>query len=294
MVKRRIYDSEITLCELPESRRTIVDSYAKALTEAAPCIGGHGMGEQEFWDSGLFYAAVEKLRGTHAATMEQKKAFISFFLDIMKEKKLIDSWSFEGSDERHDYQVNMPDGNVCIIEAKGCLDGNNTLIFQRPTNADEFLIWSLCQNPGADPRHNAWSGIHTRLSADMISRKEKVDAVIIWDALCGSAARYCPKLKDPSRGIEVGDKVYPPPCIFLFPRTTPDPRNNPNPPVWQLSQLSFVSNVAKAFGCDDSDVVEVRIATRMEGSDVERQTSFYRSGELVQESKWTKIKRART
>ena len=37
---------------------------------------------------------------------------------------------------------------------KGCLDGENTNKFERPTEADEFITWSLCTNSGADPRRN--------------------------------------------------------------------------------------------------------------------------------------------
>ena len=36
------------------------------------------------------------------------------------------------------------------------MDENNTNIFERPPHAHEFIIWSVCTNPGADPQHNAW------------------------------------------------------------------------------------------------------------------------------------------
>ena len=39
-------------------------------------------------------------------------------------------------------------GRVSVVELKGCLDGNNTTIFERPANAQEFIIWSVCTNPG--------------------------------------------------------------------------------------------------------------------------------------------------
>ena len=111
----------------------------------------------------------------------------------------------------------MPDGRVAIIELKGCLDGNNTTIYERRPHAQEFIIWSLCTNPGADPRHNAWSGIHTRLSADIIERAQQVDGVVIWDMVCGTIGRPCPKVElDQSRITVVSHYELPPPCIYVL------------------------------------------------------------------------------
>ncbi len=42
-----------------------------------------------------------------------------------------------------------------IDDALDTIDSvNNTNIFTRPPNADEFVIWSLCQNPGSNMSHN--------------------------------------------------------------------------------------------------------------------------------------------
>ena len=187
----------------------------------------------------------------------------------------------------------MPSGKRAVFEAKGCLDGNNTNIFQRPPNADEFFIWSLCQNAGADPRHNAWSGIHTRLGPAILADNGRVDALVIWDMLCGGLARPCPKLLDPKRAIVLasGRKV-PPPCIYLFPRSKPDARNNPNPAVWKLKELPFIQALAKTFGCLKDEVVEIHIHAQMKGADVQRKTTLIRAGVILAESKWTTLKRA--
>ena len=91
-------------------------------------------------------------------------------------------------------------GQTAAIELKGCLDGNNTNIFERPPHAHEFIIWSVCTNPGADPRHNAWSGIHTRLSAEIISRHQLVDGIVIWDMVCGTIG---PTVSEAARPIRL-------------------------------------------------------------------------------------------
>jgi hypothetical protein len=283
----------VILCELSKETESLINDYVDALKNQAPQIGNHGMNTHEFWQPGLFQAAIERLRGTQAATTSEKRKFIEKVLKFLKEKRKITDWKFSGSGERHDYEVHI-DNRICVIEAKGCLDGNNTNIFQRPAHADEFIIWSLCQNPGADPRHNAWSGIHTRLSAEIIHRRERVDGLIIWDMLCGTKGRVCPKLgANSERATEIDGIWVPPPCLYLFPRTIPDARNNCSPQCWKINEVKFLNILCEAFGCNPQDVVEIGIEVQMSGSDVERRTIWKRDGAVVVESNWTKIKRAR-
>ncbi len=283
----------VILCELSQVTNDLIEQYVEALRATAPSIGSHGMDEREFWQSGLFRAAIERLRGTQAATMHEKHDFIRRIMDFLAKQHKITGWEFHGSGERHDYEVHIND-YTCVIEAKGCLDGNNTTIFQRPPNADEFIIWSLCQNPGADPRHNAWSGIHTRLSAEIIHRKERVDGLIIWDMLCGTKGRVCPKLTAQAERVTTIDTLQvPPPCLYLFPRTIPDARNNPRPACWNIDNVKFLSILYDAFRCDAQDVVEVSIEVRMSDPNVERRTLWKRGDTMVAVSRWTTINRAR-
>jgi hypothetical protein len=218
-------------CELLPETKGRIDAYVDALIQAAPEIGSHGLSQEEFRNSGIFRSAIERLRGAQAASMIEKRLFMTEVLDHLQAGSLIRRWSYEGAGERHDYQTIMPTGHISIVETKGCLDGNNTNIFERPPQADEFVIWSLCQNPGSDPRHNAWSGINTRLSAEIIHRKQRVDGLVIWDMVCGTVGRPCPKLSaNPDRATRISaTRVVPPPCIYLFPRSIPDARNNPTP-----------------------------------------------------------------
>ncbi|MDX8410392.1 MAG: hypothetical protein R8K46_00770 [Mariprofundaceae bacterium] len=275
--------SVIPCCLSPETRKRIED-FSEALTANAHAIGGHGLSRKEFDRSGLLRAAIERLRGQQAASMNEKRTFIASKLDAMRDRGAISSWAFSGSADRHDYEIRMPDGRVCVVEAKGCLDGNNTNIFERPPHADEFIIWSLCQNPGADPRHNVWSGIHTRLSAETIHRKVQVDGLIVWDMLCGTAGRPCPKLEN------VEDAA--PPCIYLFPRSISDPRNNPDPPMRRLGESSFLSAMAEAFQCGPKSIHMVRIESRYEENALVRRSTVFRDGEEQKRSRWTELRRA--
>lgn len=281
-------------CEKRESWAEVVDAYAEALKHAAHTIGGHGLDPVAFEESGLFKSAIERIRGQQAATTGVKYAFIEGVLRFLQNGGLINSFEFVGSRDRHDFEVYLPDGRLCCIEAKGCLDGNNTNIFVRPENADEFVIWSLCQNPGSDPRHNAWSGIHTRLGAELVAKRERIDGVIIWDMLCGTLARPCPKLiANPQRFTGLNGKRVPPPCIYLFPRTVPDPRNNPSPPVWKLPQVKFLELLATTFHLDETEAVQVQIEARMDGADFQRRTTFTNGYGQLHQSNWATVRRAR-
>jgi hypothetical protein len=286
-------EREVIACKVLPETKARIEEYADQVRDAAHTIGTHGMSEQEFKDSGLFHAAIERLRGQQAASMTTKRAFVADVLDHMQSVGSIASWNSTGSSDRHDYEVRVPSGRVAVVEAKGCLDGNNTNIFVRPANADEFLIWSLCQNPGADPRKNVWSGIHTRLSAEVAARRELVDGLIVWDMLCGTIGRPCPKLvADPDRATTIKHRSVPPPCIYLFPRTIANARNNAQPPIHSLDSVEFLKALYQTFKCGPDDVAEASFEVRMSGNDVERRTTLTRNGVVVETSAWTELRRA--
>ncbi|MBI4829043.1 MAG: hypothetical protein HY804_09595 [Nitrospinae bacterium] len=289
--RHRVNKLEAIPCELSEEIRSQIQSYTDALIKAAPSIGSHGLTTEEFWRAGLFRSAIEKIRGSQAASMTDKREFVDRVLSQMKASRRIAGYAFTGSGERHDYHVKLLDGTQSVIETKGCLDGNNTTVYQRPPNADEFLIWSLCQNPGADPKHNLWSGVHTRLGGKIIAEKERVDALIVWDMLCGGLGRPCPKISE-GRGAERDGVMIPPPCVYLMPRTIPDPRNNPSPAVWRITEVKLAELLLSEFGGDERDITLVHIEARMNGANVERKTKLVRNDATVAESDWTELKRA--
>ena len=181
-----------------------------------------------------------------------------------------------------------------MIELKGCLDGNNTNISERPSHANEFIVWSLCQNKGADPRHNVWSGIHTRFSADIIEEEKQVDGLVVWDWLCGTVARVCPKLAGSgSRIVEVGPYKLPPPCIYLFPGTIPSARNNPKPSAKEITDVGFLHAMHSCFVGEDAELNEVYFEVGMKGVEMVmvRTTRIFRDGKPRRESRPTPIRR---
>ena len=221
--------------------------------------------EEEAVDPGqyplLLNSAIQSIRGTVSAFSSDKKRFIEAILCHMRETGHILAWAFEGSAGRNDYRVEMPRGRSIAIEMKGCPDGNNMTIWERPSWADEFIVWSQC--PGSlsgQPGRGVWSGISTRLLPKMIVEQSQVDALVFFDGRCGSAIRRCPKpygikghLRANATDIKgnPGISRLPPPCIFLFPRTLPHVRSNPTPPTHDLTTCRFAAALLAAFGVPD-------------------------------------------
>ena len=280
-------------CEQDQALRAKIEEFAEVLKTQAHTLKGHGLEEREFYDSGLFRGVIERIRGQYSATMRDKRDFVARVLNHMQDGGFVDDWESAGEANRHDYAVTLPTGRQAIIELKGCLDGNNTNIFERPAHADEFIIWSVCTNPGADPRHNAWSGIHTRLSAEIISRSQRVDGLVIWDMVCGTIGRPCPKLQlDESRCTIIGQHSLPPPCIYVLPATIPTPRNNPAPDAQRLADVPLLKAFNDCFACRPDEINYVSFEVAYEDTDVVRSTRVVRDGQTERESWPTAIRRS--
>jgi len=268
-----------------------IDEYAEELKVNAHIIGTHGLNEQEFYQSGIFRGAIERIRGQFSASMSEKRDFVKLILNHLQDESYIDDWESTGGVNRHDYSVRLKSGKIVAIELKGCLDGNNTNIFERPVSAQEFIVWSICTNPGADPQHNVWSGIHTRLSAEIISRQQLVDGLIVWDWFCNGLARPCPKIENINDIIEIGPHKLPPPCLYLFPQTVPSVRNNPAPETHKLQNVEFLKIMYDAFGCRDNSLNKVSFVASNSGADIVRRTEITREGVVQKFSAQTPIKR---
>lgn len=283
----------VTPCLQNAQLRQLIERYAEVLKTEAHRLGDHGLDEAEFYNSGLFRGAIERVRGQFSATMREKREFVRHVLNYMQDQNFIMDWQSAGEANRHDYAVTMPSGRTSVIELKGCLDGNNTNIFDRPPQANEFVIWSVCTNPGADPRHNAWSGIHTRLSAEIIARQQRVDGLIIWDMVCGTIGRPCPKIAQghAPRITTVGPYELPPPCLYVFPATVPTVRNNPHPPSQRLADVHFLQALHACFQGRDDEVSYVDFRVEYAGLDTVRTTHIERGGVTVMGSGATAIRR---
>lgn len=280
-------------CLQNEKLQKLIEDYAEILKTDAHQIGTHALSANDFYNSGLFRGAIERVRGQFSAAMAAKREFARDVLNYMQDQKCIEDWKSSGEKNRHDYTVRLANGRVAVIELKGCMDGNNTTIYERPPNAHEFIVWSLCTNTAGNPRKNAWSGIHTRIGADMLGRAgQRVDGVIVWDMMCGTVGRPCPKLTNaPERITAVTHYQLPPPCIYLLPATVASARNNPKPTAQSLSDVHLLKAFHECFGGKPDELNYVDFEVEYRGNDLFRTTRIRRDGQTVQESKPTPIQR---
>ena len=261
--------------------------------------------------SPLLRAAVESIRGTSSATTIDKRRFIGAVLKHCQQRSLIDSWSFIGSGGRQDYRVTLPDGTSVAVEAKGCPDGNNTTIWDRPQWADEFVVWSLCPESLAhNPGHGVWSGVSIRLLPKIAAEKTVVNAFIFWDARCGTRLRNCPKdygvsgsLRAEATEIESQASKpgwVPPPCIYLFPRSAPTVPHNLKPAVHTIASSKFAHMLLEAFNVPENEMPSYVHAAEVEAKGTARGTEIKISAisrcwpdgdERVHTSKWKRVKR---
>ena len=279
-------------CEQNDKLREAIAAYAEVLRLEAHKLGDHGLSEHDFYASGLFRGAIERVRGQFSADMAEKREFVRQVLNYMEDQRFIAEWESAEAANRHDYEVILKSGRVAVIELKGCLDGNNTNIFERPPNAQEFIIWSVCTNPGADPRRNARSGIHTRLSTEIIVREQRVDGVIIWDMVCGTFGRPCPKLGGVAGRItEIGHYRLPPPCVYVLPDTIPHARNNPHARAQRLADVELLTAFHDCFGGQADEVNYVDYRAEQRGADTHRSTRITRAGQEAMSTRATPIRR---
>lgn len=279
-------------CRTNPSLKQKIEEFADVLKTESHKLGAHGLTEGDFCNSGLFRGAIERVRGQFAASMSEKRAFVRAILGFMQDRNHIKTFDSSGSQNRYDYTVELASGKIAVIELKGALDGNNTNIFERPAHAQEFVVWSVSTNQGGDPERNVWSGLHTRLSAEVVANAKRVDGLIVWDWVCGTLGRPCPKVADnASRHIQVAQFTLPPPCIYLFPATIPEPRNNPKPRAQSLASVELLMAFHRCFGGADDELNYVDFEVAYAGVETVRKTIVRRAGTIVQESKETPIRR---
>lgn len=193
----------------------------------------HNIQPQDYHGSLVFRSAIESIRGRYiAGSTRGRHELVAARLEVARSRDLITGYQYEGARRRYDFAVTMAESRRAAIEVKGG-EGNSIQISERPIWADEFLLW--CHLDGAvvnQPAHGA-SQIITRV-LNQVTRdpQKRVDAIIIRDALCGSATRPCPKYPAggslPSLGVA--------PDIFLLPRRVPTP-DDPDPPLHSQETL---------------------------------------------------------
>lgn len=268
------------------------EAIAAVLKEKAHEIAALGLTEEQFYGDGYFRLAIDKIRGQTAAELKPKRRFMRAILNHMMDEKAIKSYDHAENDDRHDYPITLNDGRIAIVEQKGCPDGNNINISERPPHADEFYIWLLCTSRGSNVPKGMRSGIN-RILSDMIATGKRVDGIIMWDMVCGGTGRICPKIaNNAARTTKIAEYTLPPPCIFTLPATISHPRLNPKPQVRELASLGFAKALSETFKGQVIEVSQVEYETQMAGASTQKRFRILRNGVEVEASqRWNIVKR---
>jgi len=227
----------------------------------------HNIQPQDYHGSLVFRSAIESIRGRYIAGATQgRHELVATRLEVARSLDLITGYQYEGARRRYDFAVTMTENRRAAIEVKGG-EGNSIQISERPIWADEFLLW--CHLDGAvvnQPAHGA-SQIITRVLNQLTRDPQKrVDAIIIRDALCGSATRPCPKY--PAGGTLASVGVAP--DIFLLPRRVPTP-DDPDPPLHSQETLRLPFALLEAHDVPEASFaihvfeVHIRLLERADG-----------------------------
>ncbi|MDW9481331.1 hypothetical protein GOB57_22040 [Sinorhizobium meliloti] len=232
---------------------------------------------------------IERWRGQKAAATKDKRDFIESALNTMVCKGHISAWANISGKGRADYKVDLASGRIAVIEAKGSLDGNSATIMERPSYADELVVWTMTTNPMSDVHKNIWSGIHSRISPEHIVAGKRVDVLMAWDQL-GSSVILRPGLADLDYVAIAGAKV-PPPCLFLLPHELPiiNVRNPVRPK--RLSESEFASAVCSCFGVTENLVGSAEFELALRKSRLARRTTVSFAGEIYKTSDMRTIRR---
>jgi hypothetical protein len=196
-------------------------------------------------------AAIEKLRGSQAASNTERRSFLeSLFAELVTRGTIL---RFEAPRYGDDtvYRLSVPRiGSVAIIQ-KGCPDGAHSSVrWSRPDWASEAYLWWLCSSMVYEPGTHVWKGVNRLRGRFFSEAPDTIDGIIFHNEMCGSPSRPCPKS---SYSIKVGGRSVPPPCVYVMPQRDPGARNL----NWDGARvLHFPRLLQQAFGIPGDRVAE--------------------------------------
>jgi hypothetical protein len=268
----------------PTPTKAIKELEAEALFKGAWERSPHrDQYDEETYYALLIPAVIEMLRGRQAAKMEAKRAFIRSLLETLVQEGAIEEWEYVGDKHRHDYEIRTADGRMIALEAKGCLDGNSSTIFEPPPNADEMFVVSMATSPASDSVKNMRSGLN-RIAVESMAKGIRVDGVIAWD-LVGSSVRLVPELSaSPTWDYE--GKEVPPPAVFVFPCKIPRRARKTAARGRKAEELSFLRILSRVFSMPLDLARQVDVEVMKEADKLKRRVTV-RCGREV---KWKTAK----
>ena len=121
-------------CQQNKDLRKLIEEYAEVLKREAHTLGSHGLDQHDFYNSGVFRGAIERVRGQFSATMKAKRDFVRTILDHLRERNFIEGWQSAGEANRHDYVIQLKSGRTCAIEQMATIPTSSN-VQQMPMNS---------------------------------------------------------------------------------------------------------------------------------------------------------------
>ena len=176
-------------------------------------LTAHGIQPEEF--DLAFPAAVEKIRGSWAASNRDRRTFAQDVLQHLVTAKAIRRFDAPTYGDSTVYRLHLADGSTVGVIQKGCPDGaHSSTRWERPDWADELYLWWLCSSLRSEPGEHVWKGVARLRHKVAQESKNQLDGVIFFNSLCGSPTRPCPRVQ---RITTPAGKSLPPPCVYVFP-----------------------------------------------------------------------------
>ena len=127
----------------------------------------------------------------------------------------------------------------------------------------------------------------------MLTRKQQIDGVVVWDMVCGTVGRPCPKLTEGAERLtSVAHFTVPPTCIYVLPKSLPELPATPASYAQALNEVELLKALHICFGGKDSEVNYVDFDIELHTGNLKRRTKVRRDGAVVKESNLTFIRRA--
>jgi len=190
-----------------------VASILEALADDTAYLSARGITSEEYRCA--LPVAIEKIRGSRAASNSNRRQFLVTLFEQMKLRGLISGFEMPRYGDDTVYRLSIEGfGDVAVIQ-KGCPDGAHSSVrWSAPKWAKETYLWWLCSSLALEPGEHVVRGTN-RLRQRFFSNAEDVlDGVIFHNELCGSPQRPCPKR---SRSVIMAGSMVPPPCIYVMP-----------------------------------------------------------------------------
>ncbi len=187
----------------------------KIVAEDEEYLSKNGISKDEFARG--FPAAVGKIRGSWAASTQDRRDFAELIIQHLAESNAILRYDIPKYGDDTVYRLSLDNGKQVGIIQKGCPDGaHSSTKWVRPPWADELYLWWLCSSLKSHPGDHIWKGVSRVRRKVSKEPDNQLDGIIFYSQTCGTSERPCPK-----KGLILfADKTsigMPPPCIYTFP-----------------------------------------------------------------------------